>query len=89
MEKRVSIKISELRKFGRGLGRQGVALEAQKAVNECDGSYKGVMELCGKLSILAKVATFDDYWHEQVCRGEEKQECLIEKVILQMNETPN
>ncbi|QDP48191.1 MAG: hypothetical protein Unbinned6437contig1000_45 [Prokaryotic dsDNA virus sp.] len=75
------MKIAELRKYGDKVGREGMALEAQKAVNEYDGSYKGVMELCGKLSLLAKAATFDDYWHEQVKRGERNQEFEIEKAL--------
>ena len=66
------MKIAELRNYGKSLGRQGLSLEAQKAVNEYDGSYKGVMELCGKLSLIARAATFDDYWYEQVQRGEKK-----------------
>lgn len=75
------MKIAQLRDYGGKLGRQGLSLEAQKAVNEYDGSYKGVMELCGKLSLIARAATFDDYWHEQVERGERKQEFEIEKVL--------
>ena len=75
------MKIAELREYGYKVGRQGLALEAQKAVNEYDGSYKGVMELCGKLSLLAKASTCDEYWHEQVKRGERKQEFEIEKRI--------
>lgn len=68
------MKISELRKYGDLRGREGLALDAQQAINDYDGSYKGVMELCGKLSVLAKAATFDDYWEEQVLRGIDKQE---------------
>ncbi len=74
-------KIAELRRYGCKVGRQGMALEAQKAVNDYDGSYKGVMELCGKLSLLAKAATCDEYWDEQVQRGERKQEFEIEKEL--------
>lgn len=70
--------IKDLRDYGSKVGREGLALAAQEAVSNCDGSYKGVMELCGKLSILAKSATFDDYWHEQVDRGVYRQEAKIE-----------
>ena len=73
------MKIAQLRSYGDKVGREGMALDAQKAISEYDGSYKGVMELCGKLSLIAKAATCDDYWHEQVKRGERKQEFEIEK----------
>ncbi len=75
------MKIAQLRDYGGKVGRQGLSLAAQKAVNEYDGSYKGVMELCGKLSVLAKAATFDSYWDEQVDRGVRKQEFEVEKII--------
>ncbi|ADM26700.1 hypothetical protein PP590_gp73 [Pseudoalteromonas phage HS1] len=75
------MKIAKLRNYGGKVGRQGLSLAAQKAVNEYDGSYKGVMELCGKLSVLAKAATSDIYWDEQVDRGVRKQELEVEKVI--------
>lgn len=70
----MSIKISKLRDAGKKLGREGVSELALKYVGECDGSYKGVMELCGKMSVLARAATFDDYWSEQVFRGKIKAE---------------
>lgn len=67
------MKIAELRKAAyEKLGREGVSKMALEFVNECDGSYKGVMELAGKLSVIAKMATFDEYWGEQVGRGEQK-----------------
>ncbi len=75
------MKISKLRMYGDKVGREGMSLEAQKAISEYDGSYKGVMELCGKLSLLAKAATCDEYWHEQVNRGIRKQEFEIEKAL--------
>ena len=75
-----TIKIASLRKVGDEMGRSGVSEMAIKMVNDCDGSYKGVMELCGKLSVMAKVATFDEYWNEQVCLGVYRAEgvCLVE-----------
>lgn len=75
------MKISELRKCGEVISRQGMSEMAIDAVNEFDGSYKGVMELCGKLSVIAKMATCDDYWSEQVDRGIYKQEFEVEKVL--------
>ena len=63
------MKITELRSIGDKLGREGMSILAQGCINEYDGSYKGVMELCGKLSVIAKMATCDEYWNEQVNRG--------------------
>ena len=62
-------KIKKLRKLADKIGREGVAKEALTAVEDFDGSYKGVMELAGKLAVIADMSTFDDYWQEQVNRG--------------------
>jgi len=74
------IKIARLRKVGDKIGRAGVSEMALKMVNDCDGSYKEVMKLCGKLSVMAKVATFDEYWNEKVCDGiyNAEEDCLLE-----------
>ena len=72
------MKISELRVVGCKLGRVGMAKMAQDCIEHYDGSYKGVMELCGKLSVIAKMATCDDYWEEQVSRGVRKAEFKAE-----------
>lgn len=80
------MKISELRKVGCILGREGMSKMALKAIDECDGSYKGVMELCGKLSVIAKMATCDDYWSEQVFRGEQRQYFEVEMIKDSTNE---
>lgn len=75
------MKISELRKWGCKVGREGMSLEAQKAIEEYDGSYKGVMALCGKLSLIAKAAACDEYWQEQVNKGVMLQEFDIQKEL--------
>jgi len=62
-------KIAKLRELANHIGREGVSIEAIKAVKDFDGSYKGVMELAGKLTVIADMSTFDDYWQEQVNRG--------------------
>ncbi len=74
--------IAELRLVGDKIGREGMAKMAQGFIEEYarDGySYKGVMELCGKLSLMAKMATCDDYWYEQVERGISRAEFRIEQ----------
>jgi len=42
---------------------------AQDFIDSYDGSYKGAMKLAGQLSVIAKMATCDDYWEEQVDKG--------------------
>ena len=74
------IPIKELRVVGDKIGRVGMARMAQEFVDTYDGSYKGVMELCGKLSIVAKMATCDSYWDEQVHRGIYKAEFIVEQI---------
>lgn len=75
------MKIAELRKYGAKVNRKGMSEAAIKEINNFDGSYRGAMELCGKLSLIAKAATCDDYWLEQVQRGESKMRFLIEKEL--------
>jgi hypothetical protein len=82
-------KISEARKIGNELGRQGISIEALEAVNHCDGSYKGVMELCGKLLVLADCATFDSYWQEQVERGISREVTSLNYKLEQLKEKAN
>jgi len=75
------MKIAELRKAGAELYRDGLSEMALHEISQFDGSYKGVMELCGKLSVISKMATFDCYWSEQVERGVRKQEFEVEKIL--------
>lgn len=75
------MKITELRKFGAKIGRDGMSQAAIDAIDAWDGSYKGVMQLCGQLSLIAKAATCDDYWSEQVKRGESLMEFKIEREL--------
>ena len=71
--------IAELRLVGNKIGRVGMSKMAQRFIAEYDGSYKGIMELCGKLSVIAKMATCDDYWDEQVSRGVYRAEIVIDR----------
>lgn len=76
--------IAELRLVGDKIGREGMAMMAQEFIGRYDGSYKGAMELCGKLSVLAKMATCDDYWYEQVERGIGRAEFRVEQEEINM-----
>ena len=74
--------IRELRLVGDKIGREGMSLMAQAFVNEYreEGcSYKGVMKLCGQLSIVAKMATCDQYWEEKVHDGIRNAVFIVEK----------
>jgi hypothetical protein len=74
-------KIAKARKLGEKLGRAGVSFNVTKAIREFDGTHKGAMELCGKLTLWADVSTFDDYWQEQVQRGLSKEEAKAENLL--------
>jgi hypothetical protein len=56
------------------MGRETISVYVIDLINNFDGSYKGAIELCGQLSVMAKVCSFDDYWNEQVNRGIRKVE---------------
>jgi len=71
--------IAELRLVGEKIGREGMALMAREFIEQSEGSYKDIMELCGKLSVIAKMATCDDYWEEQVSRGIQRAEIRVER----------
>jgi hypothetical protein len=79
------MKISTLRKAGVELGREGMSLLAIEYVNKFDGSYKGVMRLCGQLSVIAKMATCDQYWDEKTSDGIRDAELKVE-IVLKANE---
>ena len=72
------MKIEKLRAHGRRLGREGISKKIIDLVEDFDGSYKGAVELAGRLSVLAKCASFDTYWSEKVGLGEYKQTCALE-----------
>lgn len=71
------MKISELREIGFKLGREGLSKAAIELIENFDGSYKGAIELCGKLSVIAKASSFDTYWHEKAKRGEISAESFL------------
>lgn len=39
------------------------------------------MELAGKLSVIADMATFDSYWEEQVIRGSAKTTYWLQAIL--------
>lgn len=62
----------ELRYEGKRLGREGLALLALEMVEEFikkDNSYKGVIQLAGKLKVICQASKYDSYWDEQVWKG--------------------
>jgi hypothetical protein len=75
------MKIKELRQAGEAMGREAISIYVIDLINNFDGSYKGSIELCGQLSVMAKVCSYDDYWNEQVCRGVAKAERSIQMLM--------
>ncbi len=61
--------------------RGGLAKKAIELIEDFDGSYKGAMELAGKLSVIADMATFDSYWEEQVIRGSAKTTYWLQAIL--------
>lgn len=80
------MQIHRLRAVGVGFGREGMSKMALSCVESCDGSYKGVMQLCGELSIIAKMAGCDEYWNEQVSRGKNRINEVCEYKLEQIGE---
>lgn len=63
--------VNEAKMLGKVLGRAGLSEAVIAAVKEWDGeSYKGAIELAGKLKVIAAAARCDEYWSEKVGRGE-------------------
>ena len=63
------MKIKELRTVGERIGREGMSVLAQYYIDKYDGSYKGAMRLSGQLSMIAKMATCDEYWNHKTQSG--------------------
>ena len=74
------MKIKTIRQAGNELGREGMSLLALEYMEKCDGSYKGVMRLCGQLSVIAKMATCDVYWDEKTNDGIRNAEIKVELI---------
>ncbi|QDP65818.1 MAG: hypothetical protein Unbinned7865contig1001_17 [Prokaryotic dsDNA virus sp.] len=71
----------DMRKWGSLVGREGMSQAAIKAVEEFDGSYKGAMELAGRMMAIAQAAKCDDYWSEKVVRGYSHQLWLAQHEV--------
>jgi hypothetical protein len=71
----MAFEFRDMQKWGNLVGRKGMSKEVISAVREFDGSYKGAMELAGRLKAIAQAAGCDEYWSEKVGRGYHKQLC--------------
>lgn len=69
---------NSMKKWGKSVGRDGMSEAAIKAVEEFDGSYKGAMELAGKMKAIAQATSCDDYWSEKMNKGYHKQLWIAE-----------
>jgi hypothetical protein len=78
------MKIKTIRKAGCELGREGMSLLALEYVEKFDGSYKGAMRLCGQLSVIAKMATCDQYWDEKTSDGIRDAELKVNLINLKV-----
>ena len=76
------VEAKELRQHGSRIGRAGMSQRVLILVNDFvknDGSYKGAMELAGRLRAITIAAKCDQYWSEKVNRGYEKERFDITK----------
>lgn len=62
--------VKKIKREGQRLGRAGLSQRVIALVAEFDGSYKGAMKLAGRMRVIAAAASQDDYWREQVGKGE-------------------
>jgi hypothetical protein len=74
---RMSLNIKEVREMqaeGRRLGRAGLSERVIDLVKSFDGeSYKDAMALAGRMRVICAAASYDDYWREQVQKGEARE----------------
>lgn len=75
------MKLPEIKKAGKILGRQGISERVIALVNRFDGSYKGAVELIGRLAVLEKACRFDVYWDEKAFLGSVKEEGYLQHII--------
>ncbi len=69
----MAFEFKKMQQWGKSVGREGMSERALEAVAQCDGSYKDVMRLAGRLKAIAQAADCDDYWSEQVSRGYQRE----------------
>lgn len=64
--------VRKLRKEGERLGREGLSKHIIDLCAEFMSAptHKGAMQLAGRMRVIATAAGYDDYWREQVGKGE-------------------
>lgn len=75
------MRLHDIKKAGKILGRQGISERVISLVNRFDGSYKGAVDLIGRLSVLEQACRFDVYWEEKAFLGSVKEEGYLQRVI--------
>ena len=77
------MKISEKRKVGEKLGREGLAQAIMAlALQIASGTYKDAVAGAGKMSVLAEACTYEEYWEEKMLSGKYSQESCFERILL-------
>ena len=71
------MRVADIKKAGRLLGREGISERVLFLVSRLDGSYKGAVDLIGRLSVLEKACRFDVYWDEKAFLGSVKEEDFL------------
>jgi len=70
---------STMKRWGKSVGREGMSEAAIAAVEDFDGSYKGAIELAGKMKAIAQATSCDVYWSEKMNKGYHKQLSVAER----------
>ena len=76
------MKISEKRKAGLKLKREGVAVAIDNYVNDYlrNQTYKNAVRLAGQLHVMADVCTYDEYWEEKMLDGKLNAELAMTRI---------
>ena len=78
------MKISEKRKAGYKLKREGLALRVLEIAQDImtDGSYKNAIKCAGKISVVADACTYDSYWEEKMLDGKRSEERWLKNLFV-------
>lgn len=75
------MRISEKRKVGEILGRNGISERIMTLAGEiANGTYKDAITKAGQIKQLVDAATYDEYWYGKAREGEYRELALFEDI---------
>ena len=83
------MKISEKRKAGSILEREGLALRVLDIARDIliDGSYKNAIKCAGKISVVADACTYESYWEGKMLEGKYAEESRLKALLHKSKES--